>query len=392
MINHKKLSPVRFLVGLLAFIIAASLFLSVPTNRVAAQTAPNTANMSVQELLAMIEQLTRLVAILQAQVAAQVTQSAPATPSTFFTNPVQTAATNDSISFLQRILATDPAIYPEGMITGYFGTLTEAALRRFQTNFGLTVTGVFNNETSFVLTSALQVIPFTDAPTTYLREPSVQTQIRQSRDVYRANQQASAAAAANASPTNTTTATTAPQNTTPANAAIASLVAQRDFRTNTTLARVYYQDHSYRSLSINRVKPTSTIESMIASTFNIPPAQVRNIILYADYYGKDLQELIMRHYSVSNRLELEITYVDDTTETERVTEEHIRRIVTEVFQGDRDYFNAALLSYIEQVRNGERPTELIQLISTTIGVSTSEINRVLEFEVDQFDWDMPFMP
>lgn len=38
----------------------------------------------------------------------------------------------DDIKLLQEMLATDPEIYPEGLITGYFGALTEKAVRKFQ--------------------------------------------------------------------------------------------------------------------------------------------------------------------------------------------------------------------------------------------------------------------
>jgi peptidoglycan hydrolase-like protein with peptidoglycan-binding domain len=38
----------------------------------------------------------------------------------------------EDVSLLQQILATDSEIYPEGLITGYFGKLTEKAVRKFQ--------------------------------------------------------------------------------------------------------------------------------------------------------------------------------------------------------------------------------------------------------------------
>ena len=42
---------------------------------------------------------------------------------------------------LQKLLKQYPNIYPEGMVTGYFGKLTDAALRRFQQQYGLPTTG-----------------------------------------------------------------------------------------------------------------------------------------------------------------------------------------------------------------------------------------------------------
>lgn len=45
------------------------------------------------------------------------------------------------VTALQTYLAADSAIYPEGLITGYFGPLTRAAVIRFQARFGIPQVG-----------------------------------------------------------------------------------------------------------------------------------------------------------------------------------------------------------------------------------------------------------
>jgi len=40
--------------------------------------------------------------------------------------------TGDDVKLLQEFLVTDPDIYPEGLITGYFGPLTERAVKKLQ--------------------------------------------------------------------------------------------------------------------------------------------------------------------------------------------------------------------------------------------------------------------
>lgn len=45
--------------------------------------------------------------------------------------------TGDDVKTLQAILSADPAIYPEGLITGYFGRLTAQAVKRFQKKHGI---------------------------------------------------------------------------------------------------------------------------------------------------------------------------------------------------------------------------------------------------------------
>jgi peptidoglycan hydrolase-like protein with peptidoglycan-binding domain len=47
----------------------------------------------------------------------------------------------DEVKTLQEILATDPDIFPEGQVTGFFGPLTAKALRRFQEKAGLESVG-----------------------------------------------------------------------------------------------------------------------------------------------------------------------------------------------------------------------------------------------------------
>ena len=45
--------------------------------------------------------------------------------------------TNADVKRLQTLLATDSALYPEGITSGYFGSLTKAAVGRFQMKYDL---------------------------------------------------------------------------------------------------------------------------------------------------------------------------------------------------------------------------------------------------------------
>lgn len=88
--------------------------------------------------------------------------SAPTTPSTSSTTVTPTASGGGAIkavrtitfsvamakgsrgaqvSALQQFLAEDPSLYPEGLVTGYFGSASEAALKRFQVRYGIANTG-----------------------------------------------------------------------------------------------------------------------------------------------------------------------------------------------------------------------------------------------------------
>jgi peptidoglycan hydrolase-like protein with peptidoglycan-binding domain len=48
------------------------------------------------------------------------------------TSTLQAGSSGAQVSELQRVLATDATIYPEKLVTGYFGPLTVAAVMRYQ--------------------------------------------------------------------------------------------------------------------------------------------------------------------------------------------------------------------------------------------------------------------
>src|SRR3989344_1183484 len=65
----------------------------------------------------------------------------------------------NQVKILQALLAADPMIYPEGSITGYYGRLTSAAVRRFQQKNGLEQVGVVGPKTLKKLNGVLQQNP-----------------------------------------------------------------------------------------------------------------------------------------------------------------------------------------------------------------------------------------
>src|SRR3989344_7208129 len=52
---------------------------------------------------------------------------------------------------LQNILKSDPSIYPEGLVTGYYGSLTKKAIEKLQKKFNLHQTGEIDEKTARVI-------------------------------------------------------------------------------------------------------------------------------------------------------------------------------------------------------------------------------------------------
>lgn len=74
---------------------------------------------------------------------------------------LQRGMRSEEIADIQEILKTDPKIYPEGLVTGYFGPLTQVAVRRLQVRCGIAQTGVIDSETRgclFPINRAVKVL------------------------------------------------------------------------------------------------------------------------------------------------------------------------------------------------------------------------------------------
>lgn len=65
----------------------------------------------------------------------------PPTPKTIFTQTLKRGTQNPQVKALQQYLKRDPLLYPEGLITGYFGPATERAVQRFQKKYNIISTG-----------------------------------------------------------------------------------------------------------------------------------------------------------------------------------------------------------------------------------------------------------
>ena len=96
---------------------------------------------------------------------------ASSTPSVGTTTPRVTVyrtlmlgTTGRDVAELQTALAEDPTLYPEGLVSGYFGSATERAVKRFQVKHDIVATGtpqatgygVFGGETRRVMMSMVQ--------------------------------------------------------------------------------------------------------------------------------------------------------------------------------------------------------------------------------------------
>lgn len=83
-----------------------------------------------------------MVAIALAFAAMSVLMTFPSlTHAATFNRELQIGMSGGDVSALQTFLAADPSIYPQGLVTGYFGFLTKAAVSNFQSRNGISAVG-----------------------------------------------------------------------------------------------------------------------------------------------------------------------------------------------------------------------------------------------------------
>ena len=152
--------------------------------------AEETDNQSlVQTLQEQIKSLQAKIQDLQKELENLVSQTKELEAAVQFSQTLTTGVQNEEVKQLQELLAKDPEIYPEGRITGFFGSATQQAVKRFQEKYKIEAIGIVGPKTRAKLnelyggqipampaipaipavpgeTSAIPAIPATPATTT----------------------------------------------------------------------------------------------------------------------------------------------------------------------------------------------------------------------------------
>lgn len=120
----------------------------------------------IQTLLAQIETLQKKLAEIKGEIRVIIKDG------------LREGMTDADIEDIQELLATDPAIYPEGRITGFFGPMTKEAIKRFQTRHELAATGEINAETRELLEKYLGERFGDKIPAGLLRAPGIMKKVK----------------------------------------------------------------------------------------------------------------------------------------------------------------------------------------------------------------------
>jgi len=120
------------------------------------ESSDNQEKQIIESLLRQIDELKRQVVMLQTQLAMQKTYQSGLSCSIFSQDLYYGMTSSDEVKCLQQFLANlENDIYPEKLVTGYFGPLTQAAVQRYQKFKGIITTGYFGPLTRSVANQSL---------------------------------------------------------------------------------------------------------------------------------------------------------------------------------------------------------------------------------------------
>jgi alpha-tubulin suppressor-like RCC1 family protein len=100
------------------------------------------AQSSNQDLLAIIEKLQNQIKDLQDQLAKLTSEVATVKEEIKITKELYKGVSGDEVKEVQKFLKQFSEIYPEGLVTGYYGPLTEKAVKKFQEQYDIPATGL----------------------------------------------------------------------------------------------------------------------------------------------------------------------------------------------------------------------------------------------------------
>ena len=139
--------------------------------QVASAEETTTTTTSNTEMLAKIQDLMKLITDLQAKLA-QIRGEVQE-----LTRDLALGAKDDDVKKIQQLLASDPSLFGVEP-TGYFGPITEAAIKKFQERYGLPVTGIVDEATREVMKELRKERVNGDVPSGLVKSEEVKDRIR----------------------------------------------------------------------------------------------------------------------------------------------------------------------------------------------------------------------
>ena len=129
-----------------AAVFALLLMVSVGATGAHAQTESTTDAAAQARIESLIEQI----ASLQAQIKLLQTNNSDLQSEVTklrLESQLRLGSEGEEVRTLQKLLSTDSTIYPEGLVTGFFGPLTETAVKRFQAKLKIEQAGAVGPQT-----------------------------------------------------------------------------------------------------------------------------------------------------------------------------------------------------------------------------------------------------
>lgn len=144
-------------------------------NQTTRQALITTLQTRITELKAQLDSLTAQLQTLQAQGENEIVDIS----GTFkILNQLRLGAKNDDVKKLQELLATDPSVYPSGLITGYYGKMTENAVKKLQKKLCLPEVGSVGPQTLWRVNELLDGLsPTGKIPAGLLTAPGIQKKL-----------------------------------------------------------------------------------------------------------------------------------------------------------------------------------------------------------------------
>lgn len=136
-----------------------------------AEETTTTTTTSSTEMLAKIQDLMKMIADLQAKLSVLKGEVQE------LTKDLAIGAQDDDVKKIQEILASDPSLFGVKP-TGYYGPLTEAAIKKFQENYGLPVTGIVDEATREVMKELRKERKNGDVPPGLVKSDEVKDRIK----------------------------------------------------------------------------------------------------------------------------------------------------------------------------------------------------------------------
>jgi len=160
---------------------------------------------------------------------------------------------------------------------------------------------------------------------------------------------------------------------------VQSIAVVVDYLKNSAEVNITYKSGTKKFLTV-KSEQKSEIINILSRQLDMKKSDVEAKSSFT-FLNADTPTKLLVTIESSRNISVELTYADDRVIGDVISQTLINNLIASLFFGNVTLYNSVFDSYVTDIKHGIKPTDVISVVASSVGLSASQISNIVEFEV-----------